>query len=87
MSGSVLDLQPGVAEAGGHTLQERVHALSFLVFSTFSLTNSGELHPARNPWIGAAIDEECGEAMMYYLRSLHRIDDPHATHIIGCFRF
>jgi hypothetical protein len=42
-------------------LQQRVHQLSFLIFPVFCLIKGGELHPARNPWIGAGIDQECGD--------------------------
>ena len=51
----------GVAEAVCDALQQRVHALSLLIFPFFSLMKGGELHPARNPWIGAGIDKECGD--------------------------
>ena len=52
----------GVAEAICNALQQRVHALSLPIFSFFSLMKGSELHPARNPWIGAGIDKECGDS-------------------------
>jgi hypothetical protein len=59
---------PTIVEAGNSrahpvcdALQQRVHQLSFLIFPVFCLVKAGELHPARNPRIGAGIDKECGD--------------------------
>jgi hypothetical protein len=58
-------MEPGrlrIPEPVCDALQQPVHALSLLVFSFFSHMKGGELHPARNPWIGAGIDKKCGDS-------------------------
>jgi hypothetical protein len=30
--------------------------------SLFSHMKGGELHPARNPWVGAGVDQKCGDS-------------------------
>ncbi len=48
-------------EAVRDALQQGVHALSLFIFSSLGLMKRRELHPARNPWIRAGINEDCGD--------------------------
>jgi hypothetical protein len=59
---SSLNSRLGVAEPVCDALQQRVHAPPLVIFSFISLMKGGELHPARNPRIGAGIDKESGDS-------------------------